>query len=867
MTSFPFNLKTLADERLHSLEDSFRRMNVSAHDFESLSFKKLISCSDFAYQSIRRQPSLIVALANNSLKIDYDKQYYSTTLEKAVGSAKTQVELIKILRGVKRREMLRIAWRDIADLSSFNQTVTETSNYADAVLQSTLSWLYRHHCETRGIPCDKDGNRIEMIVLALGKLGAQELNFSSDIDLIFSFATTGNTVGTKRELSNNEFFIQLAQRYIKVLSLPTEDGFVFRVDMRLRPFGSGGPLVTTLAALEDYYQIHGRDWERYAFIRARCVAGDMERGNRFLHSLRPFVYRRYLDFGALESLREMKAMIRSEVERHGMEANIKLGPGGIREAEFVVQAFQMVRGGKIAELRDRQILSVLRKLGHRNLLPTHAVRELEEAYIFLRTVEHRLQQVDDQQTHTIPDDEVGRARLATGLNRTDWHALERTIRKHRERIQSHFDQIFGPESETKQSSEAEILGYYWTGGLSEDQIVDELRNHGFIDPDQTIEILSKLRASYAIRGLSERGRQRMGRLMPALLRTVGTRQDQIGTLKRVVTVIESIARRSAYLALLTERPLALSQLVQLCEASSMVTRQFAKHPLVLDELLDSRSLYASRKKKDLIEEIDARLGSVTTGDVENEMDVLRQFHHASVLRIAAADIAKSLSVTKVSTRLTELAEVCIQTVLNLSYRDMIERYGRPRYTDQGQLYEAPFAIIAYGTFGGGELGYGSDLDLVFLHGSRGDNQFTNGTKVVENSVFFSRLAQRIIHMLSTATADGKLYESDTRLRPSGADGLLVSSIDAFDNYQHRQAWVWEHQALVRARFVAGSEILGEKFENIRLKVLTKERQPKHLLSEVRNMRTRMRAELGTKEITTFDIKRGEGGIADIEFMV
>ena len=381
------------------------------------------------------------------------------------------------------------------------------------------------------------------------------------------------------------------------------------------------------------------------------------------------------------------------------------------------------------------------------------------------------------------------------------------------------------------------------------------------------EVLSKLRSSYAIRTLSERGRQRMGRLMPTLLRTVVTRRDPLSTLRRVVVVIESIARRSVYLSLLIERPLALSQLIKLCEGSPMITRQFAKHPLVLDELLDSRTLYSPNKKQALADELRSRLQSVTAGDVEQEMDVLRQFHHASMLRIAAADIGNVLDVTEVSTCLTELAEVCLQAVLDLSYRDMVARYGRPRFTVEGQTHDAAFAIIAYGKFGSGELGYGSDLDLVFLHASRGEAQHTNGDKSVENSVFFVRLAQRIIHMLSTHTADGKLYESDTRLRPSGSDGLLVSSIDAFESYQHEQAWVWEHQALVRARFVAGNPALGEHFGQVRRSVLTLDRDEDQLRRDVSEMRLRMRNEHGSKDTALFDLKHDDGGIADIEFMV
>ena len=533
------------------------------------------------------------------------------------------------------------------------------------MLDRALGWVHEQLSGERGIPTGEDGDTQTLIVLALGKLGAQELNFSSDIDLIFGFAQSGHTTGAARALSNEEFFIRLARRFINVLSKPTEDGFVFRVDMRLRPFGAGGPLVSSLAAMEDYYQIHGRDWERYALIRARTVAGDIEQGNEFLEHLRPFVYRRYIDFGALESLRDMKALIRTEVARKGLQQNIKLGPGGICEIEFVGQAFQMVRGGRLPALRDRQILSVLSKLGQNDFLPHYVVDELSDGYRVLRTTEHRLQQVDDQQTHALPKDEWERLRLGVAMGYASWSAFEPILNRHREPIQSHFDQVFGAETQDEEDDQDDLVAL-WEGTLDELESRACLIQVGFTEADRVIESLSKLRASYPIRSLSERGRSRIGRLMPILLRVVSQRKNLYDTLHRTLSVIESIARRSVYLALLAERPLALAQLVELCGSSPMITRQFARHPMLLDELLDARTLYSPLDRHALDEDLEMRLSQVPPDDTEQEMDSLRQFKQSNVLRIAAADVSGAIPLEEVSKRLTEVAEIALQQTLKLA---------------------------------------------------------------------------------------------------------------------------------------------------------------------------------------------------------
>lgn len=869
MVSLPEEVLQLAEKRIADFTASAEQAGISPPSITELPGDphRVWACSDYVANSCTRHPALLAELiASGDLTRAYDAGTYRKKVEEISVCADDDASLMQGLRCCKRREMVRIAWRDISALASFEETVDETSRFADSMLDTALGWVHAQLAGERGVPTAEDGTEQRLIVLALGKLGAQELNFSSDIDLIFGFAQSGATIGATRSLSNEEFFIRLARRFINILSRTTEDGFVFRVDMRLRPFGAGGPLVSSLAAMEDYYQIHGRDWERYALIRARPVAGDVEQGYEFLERLRPFVYRRYIDFGALESLRDMKALIRAEVARKGMQQNIKLGPGGIREIEFVGQAFQMVRGGRIPALRDRQILSVLAKLAEHNFLPQYVVDELTDGYRVLRTTEHRLQQVDDQQTHALPEDDWEQLRLGVGMGFESWAELEPVLDRHRDRVQSHFDQVFGARTDDEEHEPDDLVAL-WEGTLDETEARSCLIQTGYSEADRALEIVDKLRSSYPIRSLSERGLARIGRLMPLLLRVVSQRGSLYETLQRTLSVIESIARRSVYLALLTERPLALTQLVKLCEASPMITRQLARHPMLLDELLDARTLYSPLDRRSLEEDVESRLSQIPPDDTEQEMDALRHFKQANVLRIAAADVTGAIPLEAVSRHLTQVAEISLQQTLKLAERDLIATHGVPRYHRDGKTRVAPFAVIAYGKFGGLELGYGSDLDMVFVHGSHGEEQHTDGGRQIENSVFFVRLAQRIIHFLSTHTAAGILYTADARLRPSGSDGLLVTSLENFEEYQFEQAWTWEHQALVRARFVAGDRGLERRFEDIRQRILTKKRIAEDLRKDVREMRYRMRRQLGSSRKGWFDIKQDAGGIADIEFMV
>ncbi|MDH3832476.1 MAG: bifunctional [glutamate--ammonia ligase]-adenylyl-L-tyrosine phosphorylase/[glutamate--ammonia-ligase] adenylyltransferase, partial [Gammaproteobacteria bacterium] len=684
-----------------------------------------------------------------------------------------------------------------------------------ASISGSLDYLGRQALERLKIPAKKFTPAL--VVLGMGKLGARELNFSSDIDLIFAYPD-GETVWKKRRQTPEEFYLQLGQQLIRLLDEQTEHGFVFRVDMRLRPYGDSGPLVANFDALADYYQLHGREWERYAMIKARAVAGPAEPARELMKMLRPFVYRRYLDFGAFDSLRSLKEQIVREVERKGLQDNIKLGPGGIREIEFIAQAFQLVRGGRQLILQQRGVLDILDALAVLDYLPVYASMQLAEAYSFLRRTENRLQAWDDQQLHTLPEDEPGRVRLAFAMGFPDWEDFRAELDRHRQLVQEHFEQVFADPAtrvDDANSKHTPGLAEVWRDEAGQEGSLDALSAAGFEEAGEVLRWLQTFREGSVTHYLGEQGRQRLDELMPLVLNAAAAEAQSLNVLKCMGDLLEAVAGRTTYLTLLVENPMALSQLSQLCGASSWVASLLSRHPILLDELLDPRALYDPLDKAGLQGVLEVQLAGLPPDDLEQQMDQLREFRQASVLHVAAADIVTGLAVEKVGDHLTFVAEAVLEKVVQLAWNHLLERYGPPAYMLHGKLREAQFGIIAYGKFGGLELGYGSDLDIVFLHDSSGNEQHTAGPQVIDNGEFFTRLSQRIIHILNTYTSAGILYEVDMRLRPNGASGLLVSSLDAFAEYQRRSAWTWENQALVRARVVTGGGEIVRQFERIR----------------------------------------------------
>ncbi len=838
------------------------------HPEFTTSLLRVWACSDFVSEACIRDPAVLFEqLADGCLLGDYAPGEYQRKLAAGLRGVTDEESLMRELREFRNREMVRIAWRDLAGWAPLEEVLLDLSGLADACIRSAMDCLGDQLRQEAGLNSNRFSPR--MVVLGMGKLGARELNFSSDIDLIFAYPE-GQDDWPGKHSSPDQFYQQLGQRLIRVLDEQTEHGFVFRVDMRLRPYGNSGPLAASFEALADYYQLHGREWERYAMIKARPVAGPEQASNELTELLRPFVYRRYLDFGAFESLRNLKQQIISEVERKGMRDNIKLGPGGIREIEFIAQAFQLVRGGRQPVLQQRPVLVILAALAELGYLPVVVTVQLAEAYVFLRRVENRLQAVADHQVHTLPDDDTGRIRLAFSMGYPDWDSFAAQLAEHRRVVQEHFEQVFAePEQrvEKKQRDRSRELLDVWLGVTTGKQAQRVLGEAGFGAAGEALDWLEQFREGPVTRFLGEQGRQRMDELMPRVLGAAADSAAPLEVLKRMGDLLEAIAGRTTYLSLLVESPLALAQLAQLCAASSWIALQMSDHPILLDELLDPRTLYESLDKAALQGVLQVRMAGIPADDLEQQMDRLRQFRQAQVLHVAAADIIAGLPVTRVGDSLTAIAEVVLETVLQLAWNHMEARYGKPSYLKHGKLREAGFAIAAYGKLGGSEMGYGSDLDIVFLHDSTGNEQHTEGPKVIDNSEFFTRLSQRVIHILNTFTAAGVLYEVDMRLRPNGNSGLLVSSMEAFAEYQRRSAWTWENQALIRGRIVVGSPEITRQFERIRSGVLARPRDVDRLREEVVDMRQRMRQEMDKSDSSRFDLKHGAGGIVDIEFMV
>ncbi|MES9924646.1 MAG: bifunctional [glutamate--ammonia ligase]-adenylyl-L-tyrosine phosphorylase/[glutamate--ammonia-ligase] adenylyltransferase [Candidatus Thiodiazotropha endolucinida] len=824
---------------------------------------KVWEASDYVVQCALRYLELLPDLyRDGDLSRSFSEGEMSQRLALVLESVSDETGLSHMLREFRRRQMVRIIWRDLTGLAPLDETLEDLSALADSCIDRALQKLYAWFCDQMGTPRNQEGEAQSLVVLGMGKLGARELNLSSDIDLIFAYPEGGQTDGV-RQFTNEQFFIRLCQRLVQVLDNHTGDGFVFRVDTRLRPFGSVGPLAMSFAAMESYYGSQGREWERYAMIKARVVAGDSRAGDELMALLRPFVYRRYLDFGAIESLREMKQLISNELHKKGMEANIKLGPGGIREIEFIGQAFQLIRGGRDKELQIRPILLVLQCLQERGLLPEYAVQELSESYRYLRLVENRLQAWQDRQTHLLPADEVGRLRLARSMGYACWDDFSSRLEHYRRRVQEHFDMVFAAP-QTSSDEETQPLTGVWHDSVDQEQAIEALRAAGFSNSEQALRQLHTFRGSHAYRRLSTKGRERLDQLMPLLLEAVGKSEWADDTLHRVTGLLEAIAQRTAYIALLVENPLVLSQLVKLTAVSPWVANMLIRHPILLDELLDPRRLYSPLKRAELNVDLADQLARIDEDDLESQMELLRLFAQSNRLRVAAADIAGQIPLMVVSDYLTWIAESVIEQVIRLTFRELVRRHGRPPGLARD---ETGFAVVGYGKLGGIELGFGSDLDMVFLHGCADRNAFTDGDKPVSVDVFYARMAQRFIHIMTTRTPSGILYDVDMRLRPNGNSGMMVSSLETFETYQHNSAWTWEHQALVRARVVAGDKRINDRFEAIRHQVLSRQQDPARLQGEVVEMREKMRASLDKSNPDQFDLKQGTGGIVDIEFMV
>ena len=879
MPELPSPLARDARDKLIAIEAAARRAGLDLRLPEDMTKELLgiLACSDFVARAGQGHPEVLAdLLESGDLLRSYPPGTYrdrlQTRLPEDVGGDLAEVEegLGLTLRKLRRREMIRIAWRDLSGRSDLEETIGDLSALADAVIGGALDVLYHGQCRRTGTPTGPAGTPQQLVVIGMGKLGAHELNFSSDVDLIFAFPESGRTAGAETVISNDEFFARLCRRLVRSLGKVTAEGFAFRIDTNLRPFGEGGPLVMSFAAMETYYQSQGREWERYAWIKARVVAGDQGAGRELLRMMQPFVYRRYLDYGVFESLREMKQKIAMEVKRRGIEKNIKLGAGGIREVEFFGQIFQLIRGGIEPELQERRLLRVLEILVRQGVVQPPVGEALSAAYRFLRRVEHRLQAYRDQQTHDIPNDTAGRLRLAWSMGYHEPTAFLAALESHRRRVHDQFVTLLEPAqekpSQQDENRQTESLAAVWHASVDPDQARAILGRAGFADPPSVLNRLAFLRRQAEKQKFSRDGQQRLDRLVPSFLLETSRSSAPDITLGRVVDILANIGRRTTYLALLGENPTVLQHLVRLAGASHFIATFLARHPVLLDELIDPRTLFGPPGRPEMEEDLARLLEKLPPDDMEYIIESLCVFQQVNTLRVAAADVIGVLPLMRVSDHLSDLAEVILDAIVQIVWRDLTAKHGQPAC----RLGETPchngFAIVAYGKLGGFELGYGSDLDLVFLHAAA-PGQTTDGPRPIDNTQFFARLGQRVIHMLTSHTRAGRIYETDMRLRPSGSSGPLVSQIDAFEKYQYDSAWTWEHQALIRSRAICGDPIIKERFHRIRHDILVKERDPKQLKIDVRDMRQRLLKEHAQDEEAHFDLKQGRGGIVDIEFLV
>jgi glutamate-ammonia-ligase adenylyltransferase len=826
----------------------------------------LFAASPFIANACVRKPELLTRLLTN-LDTAFDKARLAEQAAAFIGQPQDDTQLKQLMRQFRRQQMLLIAARDLTGRATLDESLGHLSELADQMVRMCLQWYYHDLAQKHGAPQTAAGQPMPLVVLGMGKLGARELNFSSDIDLILAYEADGETQGNK-SLSYHEFFMRLARKLYQGLNDVTADGFVFRTDLRLRPYGDSGPLVMSFSAMEEYYVTQGREWERYAMIKARPLGMDVAAGQALVKMLRPFVFRRYLDFSAIESLRELKAMINREVARKDMRDNLKLGPGGIREIEFIAQAFQLMRGGREHDLQDRRTQTISNILGDKAYLEMEDALGLISAYRFLRRSENRIQSMYDHQQHSLPKKEPDQWRLALAMGFDDWSSFVSVLSAHRNHVQACFDNIFAAQEEPDAvDKKCDDLKGVWDQSLSPQAICDLLGTMGFDDAQALQERLGSMRAKGIYLRLSNRGRERLDALMPSLIALCARQAQPQETLLRLLKLIEAIAGREVYLALLLENSTALKQLVRLCANSAWIAETLLKFPVLLDELIDPRALYHPPGRQEMIVEMTRLLADLDENDLEQQMERLRQFKQAQQLRVAAADVTDAMPLMVVSDHLTWIAEIIITVALEIAWSHLTARHGVPGYEAEGEKFNAGFAVLGYGKLGGIELGYGSDLDLVFVHDSRGEAQHTDGDRQLENQVFFTRLAQRLLHILTTLMPSGVLYEVDMRLRPNGDSGLIVTSLESFQRYLLEDAWTWEHQALVRARAIAGDQSVREGFNAIRCKVLGQAREAAQLREDVMQMRQRMRDELDQSDSASFDLKQGHGGIVDIEFMV
>jgi len=839
--------------------------DISRLPVTALDFTRVMLFSPFTAEHITANPLILDRLGKSG---DLDTSYAPGDIKKKLGDFIGDNHNSEGFRArfleFKVYEIIRIAWRDLTGAASLSETMADLSDLACACISFGFEQLYPVLAQKWGTPRDSNGNAQNIVVLGMGKLGAGELNFSSDIDLIFVYPDSGQTDGD-RSISNDEFFTKLCREFIKLFSMGNGTHF-YRVDARLRPFGESGPLVMDAEAFEHYYQSQGREWERYAMIKASPVAGDIAAGHTIIKALKPFIFRRYLDYGSFDSFRDMKQRITLQVKNAKLKHNIKIGAGGIREIEFFGQLFQLIRGGVEPALQARPILLVLDTLVEKKLIDKKVCDELKDAYHFLRLVENRLQAYQDRQTHDIPEDPVQRQILALSMGYDDEEAFYAELSRIQGVVHKHFSRLLVQADDEDKDSSSQELKQIWDSITDPQFHGEDLSISGYQDTEFVVRLLKALAAHPHTRQLSQTGRNKLSQLLPHLIKKVGEHPDAEEVMAKLIDLVATIERRTCYLSLLIENKGALDNLIVLARKSPWIISFLSRHPVLLDELMDPVTLYSPPKRDMLEREMERSMARVQKGDLELLLEELNIFRQINTLRVAAADVSGNFPLMKVSDHLTWIAETILNQVVASSWQIVTEKYGYPKGMEGKGIEGCGFIVIAYGKVGGLEMGYKSDLDLVFIYDA--ESGYTSGTeRPIDIGRFYSNIGQRIIHALTMHTPAGTLYGADMRLRPGGDSGTIITHIQAYEDYLKNQAWTFEHQALIRARPVAGDPALFKRFDTIRKKILARKRDDSILKNEVGQMREKMRLQRLKYEPGLFNLKQGRGGIVDIEFLV
>ncbi len=839
----------------------------------------LCGSSPFLVSLMYKAPDIISWLfLDNGIELGRSAENMLAAVEATVGDDTDFPSLQRALRRFKRREIVRIAARDLNGLAPLEEVMRELSDLASSTLQVAYHVCHRCLIRDHGVPLlaaegELAPREAEMTVLGMGKLGGRELNFSSDIDIIYFYEsdrgeTTGidnGSGGYKGGVSLHAFFNKLGEMVSKALSQITEDGFVFRVDVGLRPEGKSGDMAVSLRSAEIYYESWGQSWERTAMLKARPVAGSLAVGEQLLKILQPFIYRKYLDYNLIEDMKQMKQKIDASLARSREgEINLKLGRGGIREIEFFIQALQLVYAGKNPKLRERNSLCALDTLLAAGLLGEDDHIKLREAYRFLRSVEHRIQMVQERQTHNLPGKEEEMLALARRSGYLRSNGLERfreVLSEHREQVSFIYGTLFHCHDDPTAEEVTPQALFLLDPKADADLVKDMLAERHFEDVDRAYDNLVSLRKGPVRGNLAERSRRILEKIAPLMVQDLLESPDPDLALTNLERFMETIALRPSYYALLGENRATIKLLVSLFGMSEFLSKILISHPELLDSLVSRTGSALALSKETMLEELSTLLDQ--SDYFEDHLNILRRYRNEQFLRIGLNDIHGRLLQGEVTTQLSLLGEVCLTAAYGLAVSEL-NRFGHPTCQTMGIRSEAHLAIIAMGKLGGQELNYHSDLDIIFVYDHQGD---TDGEKQISNHEYFAKLAQKMISILTMQTREGYVYKIDTRLRPSGNAGPLVTSLESFLDYHRKEAQVWERQALTKARVVLGDSALAGKLHDVIRHTVYGSSIDDEGRQEIRRLRMRMEHELAREKDGSFNIKTGRGGMVDVEFAV